>query len=62
MLGDPARARQRRLVGDLAVWCPEDIYIEEPMSLVRAYLAACAAHGVEAVSYTHLTLPTILLV
>jgi len=32
---------------DLAVWCPEDIYIEEPMSLVRAYLAACAAHGVE---------------
>src|SRR6516164_9733134 len=37
----------RGSAGDLAVWCPEDIYIEEPMSLVRAYLAACAAHGVE---------------
>jgi glycine/D-amino acid oxidase-like deaminating enzyme len=33
--------------GDLAVWCPEDIYIEEPMSLVQAYLAACRKHGVE---------------
>jgi glycine/D-amino acid oxidase-like deaminating enzyme len=33
--------------GDLSVWCPEDIYIEEPMSLVRAYLAACRNHGVE---------------
>jgi glycine/D-amino acid oxidase-like deaminating enzyme len=29
------------------IWCPEDIYIEEPMSLVRAYLAACGRHGVE---------------
>jgi glycine/D-amino acid oxidase-like deaminating enzyme len=32
---------------DLAVWCPEDVYIEEPMSLIRAYLAACQGHGVE---------------
>ena len=32
---------------DLAVWCPEDVYIEEPMSLVQAYLAACRQHGVE---------------
>ena len=32
---------------ELAIWCPEDIYIEEPMSLVRAYLAACRRHGVE---------------
>jgi glycine/D-amino acid oxidase-like deaminating enzyme len=32
---------------ELAVWCPEDIYIEEPMSLVRAYLAACRRYGVE---------------
>jgi glycine/D-amino acid oxidase-like deaminating enzyme len=30
-----------------ALWCPEDVYIEEPMSLVRAYRAACARHGVE---------------
>jgi glycine/D-amino acid oxidase-like deaminating enzyme len=33
--------------GDLVVWCPEDIYIEEPMSLVQAYLSACRDHGVE---------------
>lgn len=32
---------------ELALWCPEDIYIAEPMSLVRAYLAACRGHGVE---------------
>jgi glycine/D-amino acid oxidase-like deaminating enzyme len=33
--------------GETVVWCPEDVYIEEPMSLVRAYLSACRAHGVE---------------
>jgi glycine/D-amino acid oxidase-like deaminating enzyme len=32
---------------ELAVWCPEDIYVEEPMSLVQAYVAACRRHGVE---------------
>jgi glycine/D-amino acid oxidase-like deaminating enzyme len=32
---------------ELALWCPEDIYIEEPMSLIRAYLAAGRTHGVE---------------
>jgi len=32
---------------DLALWCPEDAYIEEPMSLVQAYLAACKQHGAE---------------
>jgi glycine/D-amino acid oxidase-like deaminating enzyme len=31
----------------LALWCPEDIYIEEPISLIRAYLAAGRVHGVE---------------
>jgi glycine/D-amino acid oxidase-like deaminating enzyme len=31
----------------LMFWCPEDVYIEEPMSLVQAYLAACRLHGVE---------------
>jgi glycine/D-amino acid oxidase-like deaminating enzyme len=31
----------------LAIWCPEDVYVEEPMSLMRAYLAACRLHGVE---------------
>jgi glycine/D-amino acid oxidase-like deaminating enzyme len=28
-----------------ALWCPEDIYIEEPVSLVQALLAACQRHG-----------------
>jgi glycine/D-amino acid oxidase-like deaminating enzyme len=28
-----------------ALWCPEDIYIEEPSSLIQAYLAACRRHG-----------------
>src|SRR5580658_2121261 len=26
---------------ELALWCPADIYIEEPSALVRAYVAAC---------------------
>jgi glycine/D-amino acid oxidase-like deaminating enzyme len=28
-----------------AISCPEDIYIEEPASLIEAYLAACHRHG-----------------
>ncbi len=32
---------------ELALWCPEDIYIEEPVSLIRAYLAAARLRGVE---------------
>jgi glycine/D-amino acid oxidase-like deaminating enzyme len=36
-----------RATGDeYALWCPEDVYIEEPASLVRAYLAACQRCGV----------------
>ena len=31
---------------ELALWCPEDVYIEEPAGLVQAYLAACRLHGV----------------
>jgi glycine/D-amino acid oxidase-like deaminating enzyme len=30
----------------LALWCPEDVYIAEPIALVRAYLSACQLHGV----------------
>lgn len=26
---------------DFALWCPEDVYIEEPLSLVAASVAAC---------------------
>jgi glycine/D-amino acid oxidase-like deaminating enzyme len=32
---------------EFALWCPEDVYIEEPMSLVRAYSEACRRRGVE---------------
>ena len=28
-----------------ALWCPEDVYIEEPMSLIEAYVAAQAARS-----------------
>jgi glycine/D-amino acid oxidase-like deaminating enzyme len=31
---------------EFALWCPEDIYIGEPISLIRAYLAAGRLHGV----------------
>ena len=35
-----------RPAGDhFALWCPEDVYIEEPASLMDAYLAACRLHG-----------------
>jgi glycine/D-amino acid oxidase-like deaminating enzyme len=30
---------------DFALWCPEDIYIEEPASLIQACLAACQRYG-----------------
>jgi glycine/D-amino acid oxidase-like deaminating enzyme len=32
---------------EFSLWCPEDVYIEEPISLVRACLQACARRGVE---------------
>jgi len=41
-----ARVSYYRPAADqFALWCPEDIYIEEPSSLVRAYLEACWRHG-----------------
>jgi glycine/D-amino acid oxidase-like deaminating enzyme len=30
---------------EFALWCPEDVYIEEPASLIQACLAACQRHG-----------------
>jgi glycine/D-amino acid oxidase-like deaminating enzyme len=30
-----------------ALWCPEDVYIEEPISLIQAYAAGCRRHGAE---------------
>jgi glycine/D-amino acid oxidase-like deaminating enzyme len=50
-VGPGAMARRvsyyRGAGGELALWCPEDAYIEEPMSLVRALADACRRHGVE---------------
>lgn len=37
------------------VWCPEDVYIEEPGSLVAAYLAACQRLGVEVLAGEEVT-------
>jgi len=46
----PARLAERlsyyRPAGDdYALWCPEDVYIEEPMSLIESCLAACRRLG-----------------
>jgi glycine/D-amino acid oxidase-like deaminating enzyme len=30
---------------EYALWCPEDVYIEEPASLIQACLAACRRNG-----------------
>src|SRR5580704_8978318 len=42
----PAPLSYYRPAGDeFAVWCPEDVYIEEPASLIEACLAASQRHG-----------------
>ncbi len=33
--------------GEMAVWCPEDVYIAEPADLIQAYMSACELHGVQ---------------
>lgn len=46
------RASYYRPSGDeMAVWCPEDVYIDEPGSLMQAYLSGCRRHGVEILEY-----------
>ena len=30
---------------ELALWCPQDVYIAEPIELIRAYAQACELHG-----------------
>jgi glycine/D-amino acid oxidase-like deaminating enzyme len=32
---------------EFAVWCPQDVYVEEPASLIEAYLAACRLRDVQ---------------
>jgi len=42
----PAELSYYRPKGDeFTLWCPEDVYIEEPVSLIQACLAACRRHG-----------------
>jgi glycine/D-amino acid oxidase-like deaminating enzyme len=42
----PAKLSYYHPKGDeFALWCPEDVYIEEPASLIQACLAACQRHG-----------------
>ena len=44
--GRRARLSYYHPVGeDFALWCPEDVYIEEPTGLIQACLAACQRHG-----------------
>jgi glycine/D-amino acid oxidase-like deaminating enzyme len=40
---------------ELALWCPEDVYIDEPLSLVAAYADASRLHGVELLEYEAVT-------
>jgi len=40
---------------DLALWCPEDIYIAEPASLIQAYTTAAQLHGIELLEFECVT-------
>ncbi len=40
-------AYYRAAGSEYAVWCPEDVYVEEPASLIQAYLAACLRRDVQ---------------
>ena len=48
----PAKLSYYHPAGDaFALWCPEDIYIEEPASLIQACLAACQRYGAVVAEY-----------
>ena len=40
---------------ELALWCPDDVYLEEPMDLIAAYLAAARQHGVALIEHEPVT-------
>ena len=44
---------------EFALWCPEDIYIDEPADLVRAYVAAGRLHGAEVLEREEVTAITL---
>jgi glycine/D-amino acid oxidase-like deaminating enzyme len=43
--GPPQLSYYQPAGDEFALWCPEDVYIEEPASLIQACLAACQRHG-----------------
>jgi glycine/D-amino acid oxidase-like deaminating enzyme len=40
---------------EFALWCPEDVYIPEPIDLVRAYVEACRLRGAEVLEHEQVT-------
>jgi glycine/D-amino acid oxidase-like deaminating enzyme len=44
---------------EFALWCASDIYVEEPASLVRAYVEACRKHGAEVLEREEVTAVTL---
>jgi glycine/D-amino acid oxidase-like deaminating enzyme len=44
---------------EFALWCPEDVYIAEPIELVDAYLAAARMRGVELLEHESVTAVTL---
>jgi glycine/D-amino acid oxidase-like deaminating enzyme len=46
---------QRSQSTEFALWCPEDVYIAEPIDLVSAYAAAARMRGVEVLEHEPVT-------
>jgi len=44
---------------ELALWCPEDVYISEPIDLIGAYQAAARRHGAELLEHEAVTAITL---
>ncbi|MGN6792707.1 MAG: NAD(P)/FAD-dependent oxidoreductase [Streptosporangiaceae bacterium] len=44
---------------EFALWCPEDVYIAEPMDLINAYRAAAVLRGVELLEHEAVTAITL---
>lgn len=42
-----------------ALWCPEDVYIEEPIDLIEAYRAAARLHGADVLEHEAVTAITL---
>ena len=44
---------------EFALWCPQDVYIEEPMDLINGYRAAARLHGAELFEHEAVTAITL---